>query len=83
MIFIQLWVAGIDDALTAEGIISPGLGDSVCLHVLFVGARNLTLQNRVTVYSTHLPTRIKPKVYILLLYLDVSALGNVSSFYVL
>lgn len=26
----KIWVAAVDETLTAEGIISPGLGDTVC-----------------------------------------------------
>jgi len=29
LLMIQIWVAGVDKELTAEGIINPGLGDTV------------------------------------------------------
>jgi uracil phosphoribosyltransferase len=31
----QIWIAGIDPVLTADGIISPGLGDAVSVDVSF------------------------------------------------
>ena len=29
IVFSKIWAAAIDDTLTSEGIISPGLGDTV------------------------------------------------------
>jgi hypothetical protein len=49
---MQIWVAGVDDKLTNEGLIWPGLGDTVCGAECFKPDA-LTLVYRVIACSTH------------------------------
>lgn len=38
----QVWAAAVDPTLTSDGLISPGLGDTVCPVFVVNGGRRLT-----------------------------------------
>lgn len=48
---MQIWVAGVDEILTPEGIISPGLGDTASIYIMPIYNFSL-ISCRVTVFST-------------------------------